>query len=127
MDVNKLTKVYVKIRDARSEAKRAFEEEDNKLKAKLELLEGQMLKFLLDSKTDSVKTVAGTFYKQEEITPSGSDWQAFYQWVGDNDAYDFLEKRIKKTSIKEYMDMNEGGIPPGVSVHREWVVRVRRS
>lgn len=127
MDVNKLAKAYVKLRDVKLEAKRKFDEEDSKLKAKLELLEGQMLKFLNESKMDSVKTASATFYRQEEITPTGSDWTAFYDWIKENDGFEFLERRIKKTAIKEYMDAHEGGIPPGVSVYREFVVRVRRS
>jgi hypothetical protein len=127
MDTGKMTKAYVKLRDARTELKREFEEKDSALKAKQELLENQMLKFLQDNNTDSVKTASGTFYRQEEITPTGADWEAFYQWVAANNAFDFLERRIKKTSIKEYMEMNNGGIPPGVNVYREFVCRVRRS
>lgn len=127
MDINKLTSVHLKIRDARSDLKRKFEEEDRKLKIKQERIENEMLRFLQDSNTDSVRTESGTFYRQEEITPTGSDWDAFYRWVRENDAFDALERRIKKTFVKEYMETHEGGIPPGVSVYREYVVRVRRS
>lgn len=127
MDTAKLAKAYIKLRDARAQMKRQFEEQDSALKAKQERLEAEMLRFLQESNTDSVKTVAGTFYRQEEITPTGADWDAFYKWVAENDAFDFLERRIKKTAIKEYMEMNSGAIPPGVSVYREFVVRVRRT
>lgn len=127
MDNNKITKAYVALREARSTLKKKFEEEDNVLKAKLELLEGQMLKHLNDTGTDSVKTPSGTFYKQEEITPRADDWDAFYKWVAKNDAFEFLEKRITKTAVKTYMETNKGKIPPGVSVFREFVVRVRRT
>lgn len=127
MNINALTKAYVKIRDARTALKRQYDEEDQKLKGKLERLEAEMLRFLQESNLDSAKTESGTFYRQEEITPTGSDWDAFYKWVADNDAFDALERRIKKTFVKEYMETHEGAIPPGVSVYREYVVRVRRS
>ena len=127
MNSDKLTRAYVALRDARSEAKKAFEEKDNDLKAKMEKLEAVMLKNLIDTGADSIKTPFGTYYKQEELTPQGEDWDAFYRWVSKNDAFDFLERRIKKTSIKEYMEANKGKIPPGVSVFKEFVVRVRRS
>lgn len=127
MDINLLTKAYIKMRDARQTLKRQFDEEDQKLKGKMERLEGEMLKFLQDNNTDSVKTTSGTFYRQEEVTPTGSDWDAFYTWVAKNDAFDALERRIKKTFVKEYMETHDGAIPPGVSVYREYVVRVRRS
>lgn len=127
MDISTLTKAYVKIRDARGVLKKQYEEEDIKLKAKLERLEAEMLRFLQENNTDSVKTVHGTFYRQEEITPTGADWDALYKWIAQNDAFDALERRIKKGFIKEYMETHEGGVPPGVSVYREYVVRVRRS
>lgn len=127
MDTNKLTKAYVALRDAKAELTKEFNVKDAEIKAKLDLLEGQMLKFLIDTGTDSVRTPNGTFFKQEEITPAGEDWDAFYKWVAKNDAFDFLERRIKKTAVKEYMESNKGKIPPGVSVYREFVVRVRRT
>lgn len=127
MDVNKMTKAYVKLRDAKLELKRKMEDEIAGFDKKLELLEGQMLKFLNESKMESVKTEHGTFYRQEEITPTGADWTAFYGWIAENDAFEFLERRIKKTAIKEYMEAHEGGVPPGVNVYREFAVRVRRT
>lgn len=127
MDTTKMAKAYIKLRDARTELKREFEGKDSELKAKQERIEAEMLKFLNANEMDSVKTTAGTFYRQEEVTPTGSDWDAFYKWVAQNDAFDALERRIKKTFIKEYMEMNGGAIPPGVSVYREFVVRVRRT
>ena len=125
-DNARIVSAYLKIRDARTALKRQFDEEDKKLKAKAERLEAELLKFLNESKIDSANTAAGTFYRQMEITPSGSDWDAFYQWVVKNDGFDFLEKRIKKTAVAQYMEEHDGAPPPGVTVYREYVVRVRR-
>lgn len=127
MDNAKMVRVYLKMRDARTALKRQFEEDDTKIKAQMEKLEIAMLRHLQDSNSDSIRTDAGMFYRQEEVTPTGSDWDAFYQWVKDNDAFEALERRIKKTFVREYMETHNGGIPPGVSVYREYVVRVRRS
>lgn len=126
MDTERLARAYVKIRDARKVLNREFEDKDNDLKDKLKLIEGQMLKFLQDSKMDSAKTKSGTFYKQEEITPTGADWDKIYDWIKKDDAFDALEKRLKKTFVKEYMEAHKGTPPPGVTVYREFVVRVKR-
>ena len=107
-------------------ARRAWEEADAKLKLKQEVIESAMLKFLIDNKMDSVKTPVGTFYRQEEIMPAGADWDLIYKFITDNDAFEMLERRIKKGFVKEYMETNNGSVPPGVTVHREYVVRVRR-
>lgn len=126
VDTKRLVNVYLKMRDAKTALTRQFEEEKAKLDGKMELVEQALLKFLNDHKMDSAKAGAATFYRQEEIIPAGSDWDRFYKWVKKEDAFEALEKRIKKTFIKEYMEANDGAIPPGVTVHRTYAVRVRR-
>lgn len=127
MDINRLVSTYTKIRDKRAEIKRAYEAEDAVLKEQLAKLEGVMLRQLNDTNSDSVRTEAGTFYRQQDVTPSASDWATFYDWVKQNDAFDALERRIKKTFVTEYMEAHEGAVPPGVSVYRQYVVRVRKN
>lgn len=127
MDVTKLTTAYVNLRDARKKLASEYQQQDNELKAKQELIETEMLRFMNDSNMDSVKTPAGTFYRQENLRPSASDWDAFYAWIKKNDAFEALERRVKKDFVKNYMDENNGDLPPGVSVYREFVARVRRA
>lgn len=126
-DMNRLTKAYIRMRDARQAAKKEWEEKDAEIKKKMERVENEMLRFLNDTQQDASRTESGIVYRQEEVTPTGSDWELFYDWVKKNNAFDALERRIKKTFIKTYMEEHHGGIPPGVSVYREYVVRVRRA
>lgn len=126
VDAERAARAYVKIREARSALAAKFKEEDEKLKHKLSLLEAGMLDFLNKTNQKSAKTEIGTFYKQLEILPTGSDWSAFYGWVKKNDAFEFLERRIKKTAVADFMEQNDGNAPPGVSVLKEWKVVVRR-
>lgn len=126
LDLGKITKAHINIRDARNELRKQYEASDADLKAAQVKLEGVMLDHLNQHGMESVRTEAGTFYRQEEITPSASDWNALYEWIKDNDAWDALERRIKKTFVKEYQEMHSGGLPPGISVYREFIVRVRR-
>lgn len=126
VDLARVTKAYLSIRDARIAAKRQFDEDDAKFKASQEKLEALMLGQLNSMGVESVRTEAGTFYKQEEIKPAANDWNLFYHWIKDHDAFDFLEKRVTKNAVKAYMEEHEGGLPPGVSVYKEYVVRVRR-
>jgi hypothetical protein len=127
IDVSRLTAVYVAIRDRRSEIKRIYEAEDEQLKAQLETIEGAMLKHLNDHGMESVRTDAGTFYKQEEIKPNIVDDKAFFQWIKDNNAFDAMQRRVSVTFVKEFMDSHEGKLPPpGIQVSREYVCRVRK-
>lgn len=148
VDLDKIVAVYTKIRDKRSELKKAFEKEDTGLKGKLEQLEGVLLNQLNTTKSDSTKTSHGTFYRQKDVMPSCSDWAAFYAWIKEHDAFDALERRVKKTFITDYMEEHrrkaleqqaEDGhdsehsdaatpqLPPGISVYTKYVVRVRKN
>lgn len=132
IDTEKLVRVYKKMRDARSALAKKFKTEDDDLKAKMEIIGNAMLGFLIETNQESARTKEGTFYKQIETKPIGSDWGAFYKWVAENDAFDFLEKRIKVTEVVKYMAENKDAdgkaiLPPGVSVNQEFVIRVRKA
>jgi hypothetical protein len=127
LDMTAVARAHINIRDARNKARKEYEEADAELKQAQQKLEAVMLDHLQKNNTESVRTEVATFYRQEEVTPSASDWNALYDWIKDNDAWDALERRIKKTFVKEFMEMHDGALPPGVSVFREYIVRVRRA
>jgi hypothetical protein len=126
-DMERVVRAYVNIRDARAKRKREWEAEDAKLSADQDRLGMFLLKHLNDAKVNSSSTNAGTFYKQKVVMPSASDWEAFYAWIAENNAFDFLERRIKRTAITEYMETNENRLPPGVSTFDKYEVHVRKS
>ena len=127
MDTTKAARAYVKVRDARAELKRAYEEADAELKAKLTRIESGMLKFCNEHGIDSVKTEAGTFYRQEDLIPTVNDWDSTYAFImHENLVPEALERRLKKSFVKEFMEANGGALPPGVSVFRKYEIRVRR-
>jgi hypothetical protein len=48
--------------------------------------------------------------------------------VFDNEALELLEKRIHQGNFKQFMADNESdGLPPGVSVMREYGITVRKA
>jgi hypothetical protein len=127
MDVDQIVRVYTKIRDERTRQKQLFEEADRALKGKQEKLESVLLQYLQSTGLQSARTGHGTVYVEEEMKPSASDWSAVYAFIADEGAFEMLEKRLTKTFIRSYMDDHDGELPPGVRVHREFAVRVRRS
>ncbi len=126
MDLNRAVKAYLNLREAKTQLKRKFDEEEAVLKGKMERLEAEFLRTLNEQGTESMRTLNGTFFRQEEITPTCQDWDALYRWIKQEDAFEALERRVKKTFVKDWMDQHEGTPPPGVNVFREFVVRVRR-
>lgn len=127
MDTAKLVKVFIKMRDKRAELKKAFDAEDIRIKGQQEEVGNVLLGFLNDNMMDSVRTSSGTFFRKEKVVPNGSDWDAFFAWVKEHDAFDAFERRIKGTFVKQFMEENAGALPPGVSIHRTFEASVRRS
>ena len=127
LDLNEITKAYLNIRDARASLRRQYETSDADLAESQRKLTAVMLSHINDTGVESVRTASGTFYREKKLKPSGSDWEAFYKWIAEENAFDALERRIKAAFIKEYMDDNDGALPPGVSVHHEYEVRVRKA
>jgi len=131
IDANRLVKTFVKIRDRRAQLKREFEAQDAELKAQQEKLESVLLSHLNKNNEDSVRTAEGTFYRQLKVMPSATDWDAFYAWIKEHDAFDALERRIKAKFISDYMEEHaddpDNNLPPGVSVYKRYDVRVRKA
>jgi hypothetical protein len=125
--LDKITETYVKIRDARSTLKKQYEADDLKLKDQLETLDSFLLGKLQELGVESVRTAHGTVYQSLAVKPSCEDWTAFYAWIAENEAFDALERRVKKSFIVDYMKDNADELPPGVIVLKEYTVTIRRS
>lgn len=127
VQLDKVAKVYVKIRDKRSELKKAYEAEDLKLKEQLEVIDSFLLNTLMDLGVESARTKYGTIYKSIAVKPNCEDWTSFYEFIKENDAFDALERRVKKSFIVTYMTDNKDELPPGITVQKEWTVTIRRN
>lgn len=116
------------IKDARTVRRHAWEAEDLALEQDQQKLKAFMLDILNKIGGKSIATEHGTVYRTEKLRPSAADWKSVYDWiVEDPERFELLEKRLKSTFVKQYMDEHEGAIPPGVNVHREYEVAVRRA
>jgi hypothetical protein len=126
INLARVVQAYTAIRDARAVKRRAWEAEDVALEQDQQVLKVLMLDLLNQNGAKSITTAHGTVYRSERIKPSAADWGAIWRWAQDNDGFEIVEKRLKATFIKQYMDEHDGALPPGVNVHREFEVSVRR-
>jgi len=126
-DFGRVVQAYNAIRDARTAKRHAWEKEDLALEEDQNVLKRLMLELLNKNGAQSIKTESGTAYRSLKTKPSVADWSAFYAWImADPDRFEALEKRVKATFISQFMEENEDRLPPGVNVHREYEVAVRR-
>lgn len=120
-----LVKLYIGLRDRRSERKRAYETDDEGDKAKQEKIEGILLRRFQDDGIESVRTASGTAYKTVRTSASVADADLFFSFVVKNDLWDLLEKRCSKTVVEQYKAEHQE-LPPGVNYSETVCVNVRR-
>lgn len=128
INLDRVVQAYNAIKDARTAKRHAWEAEDLALEQDQDKLKTMMLDMLNQIGGKSIATDHGTIYRTEKVRPSAADWSAVYAWImADPDRFELLEKRLKATFVKQFMEDHDGLIPPGVNVHREYEVAVRRA
>lgn len=124
---DKLAEIYIKIRDKRDELKRKFEEEYAKLEEQLAILTDEMLEVCKENNADSIKTPAGTIMRRVDTRFWTNDWESFYDFVNEHDAYGLFEKRIHQGNMKQFLEENPDLLPKGLMSDSKYKITVRRS
>lgn len=124
--VEKLTKVYLKIRDKRAELKAQFEQEDEKLSKQLDEVKRALLDYCKVQGVESVRTPAGLFYRSTKTRYWTNDWDSMNKFILENSIPEFYEKRLNQTSVKQFLEENPDVLPPGLNVDSEYVITVRK-
>jgi hypothetical protein len=127
LSADKLAEVYIKIRDKRAELKEKYESEDAELKEQLDLLADKMLDICDNQNADSIKTKTGTIIRKVDTRYWTNDWESFYNFVQENDAFPLLEKRIHQTNMKQFLEENPDALPMGLQSDSKYSIVVRRS
>lgn len=116
---------YVATRDALDVERKAYNAYEANAKAYMNRIE-----FWIRTKADelgmeSIRTNSGTAYRTVKTAYRVADWDAYWQFIRDNDFSQCVEKRAAKLAVKEIHD-ETGEIPPGLDYHTEVVFDVRR-
>lgn len=125
-DVDKLTRVYLKIKNRRSEIKREFEDEDNRLKDQQEQIKRALLAHCKEHNVDSVRTADGTFYRSIRSKYWTNDWESIYNFVLEHKVPELFSKSLNQTNVKQFLEENPDLRPEGLNVDSEYVISVRK-
>jgi predicted HicB family RNase H-like nuclease len=127
ISANKLSQVYLKIRDAREKLSKEYEAADKELREQLELVESQLLDICKRVGAESIRTPAGTVMRRVATRYWTNDWDTMYNFIKENDAVGLLERRISQTNMKQFLDENPDLFPPGMLIDSTYKITVRRS
>jgi 5'-3' exonuclease len=127
MKISQAVEIYVQLRDKKAQLKAEYQDAVAPVQEKMDKLEKKFLEMMNTTGVDSIKTISGTAYTSVKTTASVADKDTFFNYVKDNNEWALMEVRASSTAVKEFVEANEGEIPPGVNLNTERTVNVRRS
>ena len=108
---DQLAKVYVKIRDKR----RALEKEAAELKEKENTVAAEMLEICKEQGAQTIRTAYGTISRRTNKNFWTSDWDSFFKFVKEHDAFSLMYRRINSDSMAQFLEENPDVLPPGLN------------
>lgn len=126
-DANKLVKVYVKMRDARDEARREADTKIAEIEEQMGMVEQALLELCKTTGQDGGKTEYGSFTRTVKTRYWTSNWPTMYDFIKTHDAVELLEQRIHQGNFKQFLQENPDLLPEGVNVDSRYAITVRRS
>ena len=124
--LDKLARVYRKIRDKVQELTKEYETQVEELKAQQAEIQSAMKDQMLALGSSSIKTPEGTIILSQKVRYVTDDWDSFKTFVVEHDALDLFEKRIHQTNMVTFLEENPGMVPPGLNSMTEYDVTVKK-
>ena len=126
VSIDKLTRVFVKIRDAKSTLSDEFKKKDAELTAQMDELKRAMLDYCKEQNVESVRTEAGLVYRTVRTRYWTGDWEAMHNFIVENKLPHLLEKRLNQSAVKELLEESPEMVPPGLNADSEYSITVRK-
>jgi hypothetical protein len=119
---DKLVKIYIKIRDKRAELNKELEA----LEEQQDIIQSKLLEICKDQGLESLRTEFGTVTRRVNKRYWTSDWDSFYKFMKDHDAFGLLQQRVSNGNMEQFLEENPDLHPPGLNVDANYAVTVRR-
>lgn len=107
----KLAKIYVKIRDKRRE----LAKQDEELKEQLDTVASQLLEICKEQGASTIRTQYGTISRRTTKNYWTNDWDSFFKFIKDNDAFSLMYQRINSANMSQFLEENPNLFPPGLN------------
>ena len=124
--MDRLTRVYIKMRDKLATLSREYEEAEAAIKLQQAEVAAAMKDIMQKAGGTGMRTAYGTVSLRTSTRYYAQDWDAMYRFIVDNDAVHLLEKRIAQKNMSEFLESNPGMLPPGLNTMSEITVSVTK-
>ncbi len=121
-----LVSAYINIRDAKYAAQNELNAKIKELDDQLDKVSQALLDLCKENSLDGFRTEYGTVSQLIKADYVTDDWESFYKFVKEHDAYNLLHKRINQSEMKSFLEENPDLHPEGLNVIRSYTIRVTR-
>ena len=110
----KLPEIYVKIRDKRRDLKK----QDDALEEQLNIVAAELLEICKEQGSSLIRTPHGTISKRTSKRYWTTDWQSFFEFIKEHDAFALMHQRINTANMEQFLEENPDLHPPGLNAEQ---------
>lgn len=125
--LEKLVRVFLKMRNARDKLVKEHEAELGAIEAQMQAVRQALLGYCKDHNVESVRTTEGSFYRTLKRRYWTNDWEAMGRFIVEHGVPDLLEKRLHQANTQAFLEQHPDLLPPGLNVDSEFTVTVRKT
>lgn len=125
LTVDQVIETYMKFRSKKDTIEAETKAKVKGIKENMTKLESWLKEKADADGVTSFKTNHGTAFLTTNDYARVEDWDAMLGFIQEHEAYDLFEKRVSKTAVRGYIDMNKA-VPAGVTYGTKIDVNVRK-
>jgi hypothetical protein len=124
--MDRLTRIYIKMRDKMSAMTSEYETAFEAIKAQQAEVASAMKDIIRAAGGTGMKTEHGTVSLRTTTRYFAQDWEAMGNFIVEHAAPQLLEKRIAQKNMSEFLEQNPGVVPPGLNTMSEISVSITK-
>ena len=126
MPLDKLARIYRKMRTRIQELTQQYESEIEAIKAQQQEVINEIKDIMMATGQKTARTDEGTIMLGTKTRYTTHDWDEFKKFVLAHEALDLFERRISQGNMKQFLEENPTLVPPGLDASTEYTVTVRK-
>jgi hypothetical protein len=124
--MDKLAKVYLKIRNEIQMRTKAFEADMSVLEEQKKEVSDAMREQMKAIGSKSVRTDFGTVVMKVKTVFGMQDWDGFKQFIVEHNALDLLQRRIAQKNMEQFLEATPDVQVPGLTSNSEYEITVTK-
>jgi hypothetical protein len=111
LNADRLVRIYVKIREKRL----ALEKDVATLQEQQDVVAKEILEICKEQGASTIRTEHGTISRRTSKRFWTSDWDSFYKFIKEQDAFVLMQQRIHTANMEQFLEENPDLHPPGLN------------